>query len=306
MGLFGHSLSVQMAIATFLGILCGLFLGDIAGILNPWANAYIMLLKVTAVPYLMVAIIHGVGQMTDSQGKEILKKGFFFVCLAWIINISMIYLMALLFPHPKMGHQIGSFSIQGSSINFAELLIPDNIFYDLSNNVIPAVVIFSLFIGLALMHIKERQGAMSLLDVAVKILTRITIWISRITPVGTFLIITNQVGTVHFSTIKQIGTYIILYILGICIVTFWIFPRILGLLTPIRPLKWLKDMLPILILAYTTNMVIVCLPYIIQLVQNETQAILPKDGKAMAPTQGIVSIIFNLPLASLFGYFPVF
>lgn len=300
MNLFRTSLSIQMAVATFLGIFLGLFLGDYCSVFSPWANAYIMILKVTAIPYLMAAIIHGVGQMTHTQGKEILKKGSIFIGIAFAINIAMIYFMTFLFPHPKGAQQASYISSQSSQINFAELLIPDNVFYALSNNIIPAVVIFSLFIGLSLMHIKEKKVAMSLLENLIEALTRITKWISRITPLGTLIIIANQVGTIHFTTVKQIGTYIIIYIIGACLVVFWIFPRLTNMLTSIPAYKWLRDMLPILILAYTTNVVIVCLPYIIALVQRETQLLYPHDEKALAPTQGIVSVLFNLPLGSIF------
>ena len=66
------SLTLQMAIATVLGILCGLFFGDLCDIFSPYASAYIMLLKITAVPYLIGAIIHGVGQLSSYQAKQIL------------------------------------------------------------------------------------------------------------------------------------------------------------------------------------------------------------------------------------------
>jgi ABC-type amino acid transport substrate-binding protein len=72
------------------------------------------------------------------------------------------------------------------------------------------------------------------------------------------------------------------------------------MLTSIQAFKWVKDMLPILVLAYTTNVVIVCLPYIIQLVQRETEMFYPKDEKLQSQIQGTVSVVFNLPLGSLF------
>ncbi len=289
-----------MAIATVLGILCGLFFGDFCDIFAPYTAAYIMLLKITAVPYLIGAIIHGVGQLSSVQAKQILKKGVFFISLAWTINILMVYTITYLFPQPKVKPMGGYISSEVPSLNFAELLIPDNIFYDLSNNIVPAVVIFSLLIGIALMYLKEKQYIMASLQNLVEALTRITSWIARITPFGTFLIIANQVGTIQLTTIKQVSTYIILYIIGVCLVVFWIFPRITQMLTSIPSFKWIQQLLPILLLAYTTNVVIVCLPYIIELLKKETQMIDPKDEKALNQIQGTVSVVFNLPLGALF------
>jgi Na+/H+-dicarboxylate symporter/ABC-type amino acid transport substrate-binding protein len=300
MRLFKISLTLQMAIATILGILCGLFFGDLCDVFAPYASAYIMLLKVTAVPYLIGAIMHGVGQLSSYQAKQILKRGLIFIGIAWLINILIIYGITYLFPHPKSTQLGGYISGEIPQLNFAELLIPDNIFYDLTNNIVPAIVIFSLLIGIALMFLKEKDAIMKGMENLVEALTRITAWIARITPLGTFLIIANQIGTIQFSTVKQMSTYIILYIFGICIIIFWIFPRLTHMLTSIPSYKWLQQLLPILLLAYTTNVVIVCLPYIIELLKKETQILDPNDGKAQNQIQGTVSVVFNLPLGSLF------
>ncbi len=289
-----------MAIATVLGILCGLFFGDLCNIFAPYSAAYIMLLKITAVPYLIGAIIHGVGQLSSTQAKQIVKKGMIFITIAWSINILMVYTIRYLFPTPSSTQLGGYVSSDIPKLDFAELLIPDNIFFDLANNVVPAIVIFSLLIGIALMFIKEKEILMKGMENVVQVLTRITSWIARITPIGTFLIIANQVGTIQLTTVKQMSTYIILYIIGVSIIIFWIFPRLTNMLTSIPSYKWLQQLLPILVLAYTTNVVIVCLPYIIELLRKETQLLDPNDDKAQSQIQGTVSVVFNLPLGSFF------
>ena len=93
MNFFRVSLAVQMAIATVLGVLVGLFLGDLCSFFAPYGSAYIMLLKATAIPYLIVAIINGIGQLSSFQAKMILKKGLLFIGIAWLVNIAMIYLV---------------------------------------------------------------------------------------------------------------------------------------------------------------------------------------------------------------------
>jgi Na+/H+-dicarboxylate symporter/ABC-type amino acid transport substrate-binding protein len=300
MRLFKISLTLQMALATVLGVLCGLFFGDLCDVFAPYAAAYILLLKVTAVPYLIGAIIHGVGQLSSTQAKQIVKKGILFISLAWAINILMSYAIKYLFPLPSSTQLGGYISGDIPPLNLAELLIPDNIFYDLANNIVPAIVIFSLLIGIALIYIREKDVMMKGMENLVQVLTRITSWIARITPIGTFLIIANQVGTIQLSTVKQVSTYVILYIIGVCIVVFWIFPRLTNMLTSIPSYKWLQQLLPILVLAYTTNVVIVCLPYIIELLKKETQLLDPLDDKAQSQIQGTVSVVFNLPLGSIF------
>ncbi len=300
MKLFRISLTWQMALATVVGVLFGLFFGEMSKIFAPWGAAYIMILKITTIPYLVCAIIHGIGQLHTAQAIQILKKGLFFIGLTWTINIATIYLIVFLLPY-RAGSQLANYvSTEPVSIDFSELLIPDNIFYALTNNVVPAIVIFSLLVGISLMHIREKNPFMQIFEVLVGSLTRITAWISRITPIGTFLIIANQVGTIQLATIKQVSTYIILYVLGICLIVFWIFPRLVSMLANVSAVRWIRDLFPILLLAYTTNVVIVCLPFIIELIKKEVQQFLPTDERAQSQIQGIVSVMFNLPLGSLF------
>lgn len=294
------SFPLQMALATFLGIFVGLFFGEKAAILAPWADAYIMLLKITAIPYLIVAIVHGIGLLNTGTAKQILKKGSLFIAIAISINIMMVYLIKWVFPAGKGGAPISYVMKETTHLDFAQLLIPDNIFADLANNIVPAIVVFSLLVGIALMHIAEKQSAMLSLETLLKALTRITHWIARITPFGTFIIMANQMGTAQFFIIKQMATYIILYILGTSLVVFWIAPRLVSMLTNMSAYEWIKNLVPVLILAYTTNLVIVCLPYIINIVQKETQELYPKDANLQNQIQGTVSIVFNLPLGSIF------
>ena len=297
---FGMSLSLQMGLATVLGIFTGLFFGEYCQIFGPWSSAYIMILKVTTIPYLICAVIHGIGRLAITTAKDILQKGLIFIGSAWMINVLMIYFAVSLFPQSH-GIPSASYSaIQPAQLNFAELLIPDNVFYALSNNIIPAVVVFGLLVGIALMHVREKEPMMLILETLVDSFTRITGWIARITPIGTFLIIAYQCGTIELSTVKQVSSYLILYIFAVLIVVFWIFPRLTNLLTSIPASRWIKDLFPIILLAYTTSVVIVTLPFIIEFVKKEVSNFYRKDTRIQDQIQGMVSIIFNLPLGSLF------
>lgn len=289
-----------MAIAIVLGAVIGLFFGERCAVLGPYASAYIKILKVTAIPYLIVAIIHGIGLLNRAQAMQILKKGSFFIALVLFVNISVIYLIRWVMPTVSGPPQGGYLLKEVPSFNFSDILIPENIFSDLANNMIPAIVVFSLLIGISLMHLADKQVIMSGLQTLLDSLTKVTSWIARITPIGTFLIMANQIGTVDAQTIKQMSTYIILYVLGTSVVTFWIIPRLASTLTPIRYHVWLKGLVPILVLGYTTTLTIVTLPYIINIIKRETQMLYPKDENVQNQIQGTVSIIFNLPLGSIF------
>lgn len=289
-----------MALATLLGICVGLFFGQRCAVLEPYASAYIMILKITAIPYLIVAIIHGIGLLNRAQAMQILKKGSIFIALALAINICVIYLMYWTYPAAEGPQHTSYVSKEIPALNFAELLIPENIFYNLANNIIPAVVVFCILIGISLMYMADKQVFMATLQTLLDALTKVTSWIARITPIGTFIIMALQAGTIEIATIKQMSTYIILYIVGTLLVVFWIIPRLASILTPMKAVIWIKNLIPVLILTYTTTLTIVALPYIINIIRREVQMLYPKDENVQSQVQGTVSIIFNLPLGSFF------
>jgi Na+/H+-dicarboxylate symporter/ABC-type amino acid transport substrate-binding protein len=295
------NLSLKMFIATFLGIGLGIFLGDLCSIFSPLAKSYVMILKITAVPYLIVAIMRGIGQLLPNQSLSILKKGILVVLSVWLINIMMIFLTASTFPKAS-GSRISSYNPkEPSTVDFAELLIPENIFSDLANNIVPSIVVFSLILGIAVMHNSSKHSILTGLEHVQSLLSKVTSWISKITPYGTFFIIANQFGTIDLSTIKQVSTYIILYILCLASVSFWIVPRLISTVTTITYKQWLNAIGPVLLLAYTTNFVIVCLPFLITALEKLTKDFYNIDNKTViSEIQGLVSLVFNIPLGSLF------
>ena len=66
----GLSLSTRILIGLGLGILTGVFLGEFAQPLQVLSDAYIRLMQMTVIPYMAVAIIVGLGQLTLVQEQR--------------------------------------------------------------------------------------------------------------------------------------------------------------------------------------------------------------------------------------------
>jgi Na+/H+-dicarboxylate symporter len=64
------SLSLRIIIGLLLGILTGLFLGDRAAHLQWIADAWIRLMQMTVLPYVMMSLIVGLGQMNAPLARK--------------------------------------------------------------------------------------------------------------------------------------------------------------------------------------------------------------------------------------------
>ena len=78
----------------------------------------------------------------------------------WAVALAVVLLFPLMFP----GNQNASFFStalvqEREPFDFLSLYIPTNPFYSLANNIVPAVVLFSVIVGVALIGVPEKARA---------------------------------------------------------------------------------------------------------------------------------------------------
>lgn len=96
--------------------------------------------------------------------------------------------------------------------NFVDLFIPSNPFYSLANNVVPAVVLFSVFVGVALVGVERKHALLDVFAVARDALSAATKFVVGLTPYGIFAIAANTAGTLNLEQVARIQVYLITYV----------------------------------------------------------------------------------------------
>ena len=89
---------------------------------------------------------------------------------------------------------------------------------------VPAVVIFSIFLGLALISVDEKLLVLPFFDGLAAALTSINHKIVELTPFGIFFISAAASGTLTMDELGRVQVYLVTYISVALLVTFWIFP----------------------------------------------------------------------------------
>ena len=113
--------------------------------------------------------------------------------------------MPLAFPEWQMASFFSTSQIeQKSEFNFLGFYFPSNIFYSLSNNVVPAVVVFSLALGIALIGIKNKGPLLKGLKPIEGALGRITNFLVSLAPYGVFAIIASYLGVLEFNELERL------------------------------------------------------------------------------------------------------
>ena len=167
------------------GILFGLFFGDLLSILMPLSQAFIKIWQITILPSVIISLILGIGSLKHSNSRDLVIKASQVLLIFWVIGIAIFFSFQLSFPSLKTASFFSTQDLtRPEDLNIIDMFIPYNPFHSLSEGFLPAIVVFCLCLGLALMGNEENKPLMNLLSILQAALTRITGFIARTFPIG--------------------------------------------------------------------------------------------------------------------------
>ena len=291
------SFSTQILVGLAAGILLGLFLGEHAGVLKWAADGFVKLLQMTVLPYVTLSIVGSLGNLQMRQARELAWRGGAVLLALWLVALTFALLIPLTFPSTENASFFSTTLVeQRRPFNFVDLYIPSNPFYSLANNVVPAVVLFSIIVGVALIGVSRKQVLLDTLAVATDALSRATRFIVRLTPYGLFAIAATTAGTMSLEQVGRLQVYLISYVLVSLLVSLWVLPGLVAALTPIPVRAVFSLTRNALITAFVAGDLFIVLPVLIgasgTLAEQYTGAEHASDLPAV-----IVPASFNFPHA---------
>jgi Na+/H+-dicarboxylate symporter len=199
-------------------------------------DAFILLLQMTVLPHVMVSLIAGLGGLSFPEAASLGRKCGVLLLVLWGMGLAMVLVMPLAFPAWESASFFSTSLIEPRRpFNFLALYIPSNLFSSLSNNTVPAVVVFSFAFGVALIGFKGKEVLLGACSAIAAVLGRITTFlISTLAPFGVFAIIASSTGTMSFGELERLRVYMVTYMVASLLLTFWILPGLVTSLTPFR------------------------------------------------------------------------
>ena len=290
------SFSNRILVGLAAGIFVGLFLGEEALALKWAADGFVKLLQMTVLPYVTVSIIGSLGTLRYEDARALgLRTGAVLVGL-WLIALAFTFLIPLTFPHVQNASFFSTTLIERRPpFNFVDLYIPANPFYSLANNIVPAVVLFSVLLGIALIGVERKQVLLDVLATAGDALSRATRFIVRLTPYGLFAIAATAAGTLSLEQLGRLQVYLIAYVLVALLVSFWVLPGLVAALTPIRVRDIFRLTRDALVTAFVAGDLFIVLPVLIESSKTLLERTRPGDAHGAALPDVIVPASFNFP-----------
>ncbi|PKP18265.1 MAG: dicarboxylate/amino acid:cation symporter [Bacteroidetes bacterium HGW-Bacteroidetes-23] len=287
-----------MKLALHWKILIGMILGLVFGYLmknmelkeivvdwiKPFGTIFINLLKMIAVPLIVVSLIVGLSDLKDIS--KLSKLGGRTVALYLFSTICAVSIGLVLANLIRPGDYINDESRKSLLDNFAgdaaqkiELaekaknsgplqplvdVVPDNFFMAMTDNAsMLQVILFVILIGIGLILIDENKAKpvvdffKGLNDVILKIIDIIMLG----APIGVFaLMAALMVEIPDFSTLNALLIYALTVVLGLSVMVFVLYPTLLIVLAKYSPVKFFKAISPAQLLAFSTSSSAATLP----------------------------------------------
>ncbi|MGS0682104.1 cation:dicarboxylate symporter family transporter [Shewanella sp. 125m-7] len=261
------SSSTQMLVAMFVGFAVGLFFGESIAWMATIGTGVILLMQMTVLPYIVVSLVGGIGKLQKNTAKLIFSRAGLIMLLLWLLAIVMIALMPLSFPVIESASFFSTSSIEPvTPIDYFKLYIPSNPFESMADGYVPAMVVFSIAMGLALigMQGEHKQQILTFMHTSSEIFSRITQGLVKILPIGIFAMSASAAGTMGVDEFASMQVYLISYFVLCLLLTFWVLPWIVASLTPITFAQALRISRSSLVTAFATGNIFIVIPVIVE------------------------------------------
>jgi Na+/H+-dicarboxylate symporter/ABC-type amino acid transport substrate-binding protein len=295
------SFAVKVFTSIIAGVVCGLFFGEKAQILEPIGTIFIKLMQITVLPLIVIFIIAGLGSINQADAREFLKKVVSIILLIWFLGIIAFYSVQFAFPNmPNTSFFSISQLSKSPPQDLIELFIPSNPFHSLSEGLMPAIVLFCLLFGFALIGDERNKHFVDILNGLSSPLFRVTSLLFKIAPVGIFAITANTVGTVTLPQLLQIQIFLVSTVVISTILVLLVLPLLVYSLTPFGYREILSAANRGVILGFSTAQGFITLPLLSEGVANLFKE--PRtEEKARSYSGIIVPMVSTVPTLGAFS-----
>ena len=289
----------KILIGMILGLLFGLLMknleqqGIVVDWIKPFGTIFINLLKMIAVPLIVVSLIVGLADLKDiSKLSKLGSRTVLLYLFSTVVAVSIGLVLANLIKPGKYINEesrlslIENFSADASQkIELAVKaknsgprqplvdIVPENFFAAMSDNgSMLQVILFVILLGIGLILIDENKAKpvvdffKGLNEVIMKIIDIIMLF----SPYGVFALMTSlMVEIPDFSTLGALGIYGLTVLLGLFIMVFVFYSSLLMFYAKVNPVNFFKAIAPAQLLAFSTSSSAATLPVTMECVTEK-------------------------------------
>ncbi|MCK9451287.1 MAG: dicarboxylate/amino acid:cation symporter [Bacteroidales bacterium] len=259
--------------------------------IKPWGTIFIRLLKLIAVPLIIVSLINGISNLNDvSKLSRIGLKTISLYLLTTVIAISVGLVVVNIIQPGKLLPENKSLEFQqkyaasaaqtevstndSGPLQFIIDVIPDNIFRATTENTsMLQVIFFAIIFGISMILIpsEKTRPVKAFFESMNEIVLQMIHLIMWVAPYGVFALIAAITVEVAGDNIADtaalfgsLGLYALSVIIGLLFMVFVVYPIVISQLTVIGFKQFIKGLAPAQLLAFSTSSSAATLPMTMQ------------------------------------------
>lgn len=265
---------VKIIIAMVLGVATGLIVGPPATILKPIGDVFLSLISMIIVPLVLSSMVVGITSIHDPKklGRVGLKS-----MSVYMITTMIAIFFGLFFAHlfqPGAGLDLVAptkVAIQDTP-SVSEMLlsiIPSNPVASLVEGNVLQIIVFALFLGVAINFAGERgKVLLEILDSLADVMYRMTSIIMEFSPYGVFAIMASVAGTFGFAVLLPLAKFLGTYYTACLVHVVIVFCGMLWFLAKLHPMPFFRGMRDAITVAFSTCSSSATLPVSMHCVQH--------------------------------------
>jgi Na+/H+-dicarboxylate symporter len=259
----------------------------------PFGAIFMRLLKLIAVPLVLVSLVLGVVSLKDIRNLSRIgmKTILIYVCTTIIaVSIGLVTVNLIkpgqLFPKDKQTEFVERYQqtvterqnqmqqvMDDSPLQFVVDMVPENVFEAFSSNSnMLQVIFFALIFGVALICVGQSRTAsvVRFFQQLNLILLKIIDFIMAFAPIGVFALmaalIVDYAG--DLGIISALGMYALTVVLALAVIIFLIYPTLLRIFSKKKLGQFFKAVFPVQMLAFSTSSSAATLPLTMERTQK--------------------------------------
>lgn len=256
------SLATKTFIGFGLGIVIGLVFGEKATIVKPLGTIFLNMIKMIVVPMVFFSITAGVASLGDLKKLRnigVKVVGLYALTSALCVGLGLIMANII---NPGKGFDLTALSqstdyeaqAMPSIIDTLIDMFPSNIFTSFTNTNMLQIIVFSVFLGVALIMMgKEGERLLAGVQSCANAMYKITAIVMEFSPIGVCALLADLVGAYGLKIFGPLGKLILTVHASDVILVLLMYIPMVALLAKFPVKKWLQGIWKVWVVTASTT-----------------------------------------------------
>ncbi|RHP58442.1 dicarboxylate/amino acid:cation symporter [Clostridium sp. AF29-8BH] len=256
------SLATKTFIGFGLGIVIGLVFGEKATIVKPLGTIFLNMIKMIVVPMVFFSITAGVASLGDLKKLRnigVKVVGLYALTSALCVELGLIMANII---NPGKGFDLTALSqstdyeaqAMPSIIDTLIDMFPSNIFTSFTNTNMLQIIVFSVFLGVALIMMgKEGERLLAGVQSCANAMYKITAIVMEFSPIGVCALLADSVGAYGLKIFGPLGKLILTVYASDVILVLLMYIPMVALLAKFPVKKWLQGIWKVWVVTASTT-----------------------------------------------------